>query len=169
MMHLRCAAWSHLADSDGNTGYSFINKTGGHGMNIKQLSLWAAMASATLAGCAGMGGAGGLSLDGSKEVPPVSTAASGSGSITVGADMSVSGKITTTGLNGTVAHIHNGAAGANGPVIIPLTKSGDNEWLVPAGAKLTAEQYEIYKKGGLYVNVHTVANKGGEIRDQLRP
>ena len=93
----------------------------------------------------------------------------GIGSITVADDMSVSGKITTTGLAGTVAHIHIGAVGANGPVVIALTKSGDNDWLVPAGAKLNAAQYEAYKNGGLYVNVHTVANKGGEIRDQLRP
>ena len=138
-------------------------------MNIKQLSLWAAIATTALTGCASMGGGSSLSLDGGKEVPPVSTAATGTGSITVAADMSVSGKITTTGLAGTVAHIHLGAAGVNGPVVIALTKNGDNEWLVPAGAKLNAAQYEAYKNGGLYVNVHTVTNKGGEIRDQLRP
>lgn len=138
-------------------------------MNIKQISLWAALASATLAGCAGMSGGSSLSLNGGNQVPPLSTAATGSGTVTVGSDMSVSGKVTTTGLAGTVAHIHIGAAGANGPVIIPLTKSGDSDWVVPAGAKLNDAQYAAYKNGGLYVNVHTVANKGGEIRDQIRP
>ncbi len=138
-------------------------------MNIKQISVWAALASASLAGCAGMSGGSSLNLNGANEVPPVSTAASGTGSITVGDDMSVSGKVSTTGLSGTVAHIHTGAAGANGPVIIPLTKSGDSDWVVPAGAKLNDAQMAAYKAGGLYVNVHTAVNKGGEIRDQIRP
>jgi hypothetical protein len=104
-------------------------------------------------------------------VPPVSTAAKGTGTIVIGADMTVSGSVTTTGVAATVAHIHQGAAGANGPVIIPLTKSADNPnvWTVQAGAKLTEAQYQAFKAGGLYVNVHSVANKGGEIRDQLRP
>jgi hypothetical protein len=54
-------------------------------------------------------------------------------------------------------------------VIVPLTKSGDNAWSVPAGAKLTADQYKAYKAGDLYVNVHSADNKGGEIRGQLKP
>jgi hypothetical protein len=127
------------------------------------------VAALLLPGCAGMSGGSSLNLNGANEVPPVSTAASGSGTITVGDDMSVSGSITTTGVAGTVAHIHQGAAGANGPVIIGLTKSGDNVWSVPAGAKLTEAQYQAFKAGGLYVNVHSATNKGGEIRDQLRP
>jgi hypothetical protein len=109
-----------------------------------------------------------VTLSGAQEVPAVTTAASGSGTITVNADKSVSGSVSTTGVAGTMAHIHNGAAGANGPVIIPLTKNGDT-WSVPAGAKLTDEQYAAYKAGHLYVNVHSAANKGGEIRGQLKP
>lgn len=112
---------------------------------------------------------GALTLSGDDEVPPVKSAASGSGSITVGADKSVSGGITTTGITATAAHIHVGSKGSNGPVIIPLTKKGDNEWLVPAGARLTDEQYGSYKAGNLYVNVHSAANPGGEIRAQLKP
>ena len=110
-----------------------------------------------------------VTLSGDQEVPAVKTAASGSGTITINADKSVSGSVTTTGVAGTMAHIHNGAAGANGPVIIPLTKSGDGGWSVPAGAKLTDAQYAAYKAGDLYVNVHSAANKGGEIRGQLKP
>jgi len=110
-----------------------------------------------------------VTLSGAQEVPAVTTSASGSGTITINADKTVSGSVTTTGVAGTMAHIHSGAAGANGPVIIPLTKSGDGTWSVPAGAKLTDEQYAAYKAGGLYVNVHSAANKGGEIRGQLKP
>jgi CHRD domain len=112
---------------------------------------------------------GALTLSGDDEVPPVKTGASGSGAITVGADKSVTGSVATTGINGTAAHIHVGAKGSNGPGIIPLAKKGDNEWAVPAGARLTDEQYGSYKAGNLYVNVHTAANPDGEIRAQLKP
>jgi hypothetical protein len=138
-------------------------------MNMKQLTVWAAIAVTSMAGCASMSGGSSLNLNGGNEVPPVSTAATGSGTITVGADMSVSGSVTTNGIAGTVAHIHRGAAGTNGPVVVALTKTGDNGWAVPAGFKLSDADYQLYKSGGLYVNVHSVANKGGEIRDQLRP
>ena len=110
-----------------------------------------------------------LNLSGEQEVPPVTTAATGTGSIAVAADGSVTGLVTTLGLTGTAAHIHLGAAGANGPVIIPLTKATDNVWSVPPGTKLNANQLQAYRAGGLYVNVHTEANKGGEIRTQLKP
>ena len=110
-----------------------------------------------------------VELSGAQEVPPVTTSASGSGTITVNADMSVSGSVTTSGVPGTMAHIHNAAAGKNGPVIIPLAKSGDNTWAVPAGAKLTEAQYKAYEAGDLYVNVHSAAHKGGEVRGQLKP
>jgi CHRD domain len=110
-----------------------------------------------------------LSLSGSQEVPPVETSGSGSGTITVGADKSVSGSVTTTGVNGVAAHIHMGAAGKNGPVIIPLTKSGDSTWSVPAGAMLKDDQYKAFKAGDLYVNVHSPTHKGGEVRAQLKP
>ena len=111
-----------------------------------------------------------VTLSGAQEVPPVTTSASGSGTITIKDDKSVSGSVTTTGVVGAAAHIHTGAAGRNGPVIIPLTKSSDgNTWSVPAGAKLTDAQYNQYKAGNLYVNVHSAAHKGGEVRGQLKP
>jgi len=111
-----------------------------------------------------------VKLSGAAEVPPVTTSASGSGTITVKDDKTVSGSVKTSGVAGSMAHIHMGKAGANGPVIITLTKSSDgNTWSVPAGAKLTDAQYDAYKAGGLYVNVHSAANKGGEVRGQLKP
>ena len=110
-----------------------------------------------------------LSLSGSQEVPPVATAANGSGSITINDNKSVSGSITTTGMSGSMAHIHLGAAGKNGPVAVPLIKSGDNAWSVPAAASLSDEQYAAYKAGELYVNVHSIAHPGGEIRGQIKP
>ena len=110
-----------------------------------------------------------VSLSGDQQVPPVSTSASGNGTITVSPDKSVSGSITISGMDATAAHIHEGAAGKTGPVIIPLSKGSDDTWSVPAGAKLTDAQYKSYLAGDLYVNVHSAAHKGGEIRAQLSP
>jgi hypothetical protein len=136
-------------------------------------SLWASIGAAVIliAGCATMSSSGRVSvtLSGSQEVPPVTTAASGSGTITVSADRSVSGSVTTTGINATAAHIHMAAMGQNGPVIIPLSKTADGVWSVPAGVKLTDAQFDAFKAGNLYVNVHSDAYKDGEIRGQLKP
>ncbi|HTS53143.1 MAG TPA: CHRD domain-containing protein [Burkholderiales bacterium] len=110
-----------------------------------------------------------VTLSGSQEVPPVKTAGTGSGTISISADKSVSGSVTTTGVAGTMAHVHEAPAGKNGPVILPLSKSGDNTWSVPAGAKFNDAQYKSFKAGNLYINVHSAANPGGEIRGQLKP
>jgi len=109
-----------------------------------------------------------VKLSGSEEVPPVNASGSGSGSLRVAEDGTVTGSVTTTGVQGTMAHIHQGAKGANGPVIVPLTKNGDT-YTVPEGRKLTQAQMQAWKSGQLYVNVHTNANKGGEVRGQIQP
>ncbi len=91
----------------------------------------------------------------------------GLGTVTVNPDHTVTANIMVTGMQATALAIHMGAAGANGPVIVPFTKSGDNEFSAPAGAKLTDEQYAAFKAGNTYVNVHSDAHKAGEIRAQL--
>jgi CHRD domain len=110
-----------------------------------------------------------VSLTGAEQVPPVSTAASGTGSFTVTEDRSVSGSVTVSGLAPVAAHIHTGKRGANGPVAVGMNKTSDNVWAIPAGAKFTEDQYKAFLAGDTYVNVHTAANKGGEIRAQLQP
>ena len=111
-----------------------------------------------------------VKLTGAEETPPVASAASGTGTISIGADKSVSGTIETTGIEGTVAHIHLGAPGKAGPPIITLVKGADgHSWSVPPGSTLTDEQYASFKAGDLYVNVHSAAHKPGEIRGQLKP
>ena len=128
---------------------------------------------AALAACSAMGMDKGtapqLKLTGDQEVPSNTSTAVGTGSIVVAADGSVSGSVSAPGLAGMAAHIHVGAAGVNGPVIIPLTGSAGDTWTVPAGAKLTDEQLAAYKGGNLYVNIHTAEHKGGELRAQLKP
>jgi hypothetical protein len=110
-----------------------------------------------------------VDLTGTEEVPSVTTAASGHGTIKIGKDSTVSGSVKTTGIEGIAAHIHVGAPGVAGPPIITLTKGADGSWTVPAGAKLTDEQLADFKKGNLYVNVHSAEHKPGEIRGQLKP
>ena len=110
-----------------------------------------------------------LHLSGAEETPPVTTSASGTGTITVAADKSVTGTVKTVGIEGTVAHIHVGAPGQSGPPIITLNKGADGSWSVPTGSKLTDDQYASFKAGNLYVNVHSAEHKAGEIRGQLKP
>lgn len=144
-------------------------------MNSSRVAgIMALMAAIALAGCASMpdwmpgSGAVSVKLSGAQEVPPVSTAAKGSGSFRIADDGSVSGSVTTEGVAGTMAHLHLGAKGKNGPVIVPLAKNGDT-YSVPAGRKLTEAQMKAFKEGALYVNVHSAAHKGGELRAQLQP
>jgi hypothetical protein len=147
-------------------------------MNKLIVKLLLAIAAATLAACSTyqsvvpdwMPGSGAIkvSLTGQEEVPPLSVPGSGSGSFRVAEDGTVTGSVTTKDVAGTMAHIHRGAKGSNGPVIVPLDKNGDT-YSVPAGRKLTPEQIKDLKAGNLYVNVHTAKNKGGEVRAQLQP
>ena len=109
-----------------------------------------------------------VTLSGNNEVPPVAGTAAGSGTVTIAEDRSVKAHIMVTGMTATAAHIHEAAAGANGPVIVPFTKTGDNVFDAPDGAKLTDAQYASYKAGKLYVNVHSAKNPGGEVRAQLK-
>jgi CHRD domain len=108
------------------------------------------------------------SLTGAQEVPPVKSIATGTSTITVNDDKTVSGTIKTTGIKGTAAHIHQGATGINGPHIVVLTMSSADEWTIPPGSKLTDEQYQSLKDGNLYINVHSASHKDGEIRAQLK-
>ena len=127
-----------------------------------------------LAACASMpdwmpgSGAMQVNLTGAQEVPPANSQGTGTGSFRVASDGAISGSVTTTGVQGTMAHIHQAAKGQNGPVIVPLTKNGDT-YTVPQGRKLTPAQMEALKQGNLYVNVHSDRYKGGEVRAQLQP
>ncbi len=107
-------------------------------------------------------------LKGSSEVPPNMTA--GSGSVTASYDpatkqLTWSGSYS--GLTGpaTAAHFHGPAeAGKNAGVAVPITPATSP---LKGSATLTDAQAADLMAGRWYVNVHTEANKGGELRGQL--
>ena len=109
-----------------------------------------------------------VTLTGANETPAVSTSATGVSTIAIAADGKVSGSVTVTGMTATAGHIHQGAPGVAGPVIVPFVQSG-NTFTPKPDAKLTEEQMAAYRAGNLYVNVHSDAYKAGEIRAQLKP
>ena len=117
----------------------------------------------------------GIALSGGQEVPFVVTDASGACFLELRAepDDFVSGIETGTASlycahdieNPTQAHIHDGARGVAGPVLIGL---GDPDSpIVHEDVEVDSEFISKLRAGDLYVNVHTMANMGGEIRGQL--
>ncbi len=106
-------------------------------------------------------------LTGAEEVPPVTTAATGSATLELNPTLgTLTYTVTTSGLSGVAAHIHEAPAGVNGPIIFGL-EGGPTTWSGKT-APLSAEQVTTLKSGGFYVNVHTAANPGGEIRGQIQ-
>lgn len=83
------------------------------------------------------------------------------------ATRAASGGISLTCMTASMAHIHLGAPGANGSVIINLTDAGGGVWNLPANASLTAEQFKAFKQGNLYFNAHSTTFPGGEIRGEI--
>ncbi len=105
-------------------------------------------------------------LNGASEVPPVTSSATGSATVNVDtASKKVSWSVTYSGLTAAAAHIHCGAAaGANAGVAVPLTVGPSP---ISGSGTMTDAQLADLAGGQCYVNIHTAANKGGEIRGQL--
>ncbi len=113
-------------------------------------------------------------LTGAQQVPPVQTSATGTADLSYDpATRVVTWNVTCSGLSGppTMAHFHGpAAAGKNGPVVIWLTEKGKSAATPIKGeATLTTEQAQQFNAGEWYINVHTQANPGGEVRGQVVP
>src|ERR1700676_3253489 len=108
-------------------------------------------------------------LDGKSEVPPNSSAATGNADIDYdAASKKLTWKLTYTGLSGpaTAAHFHGPAeAGKNGGVAVAIPNATSSP--AEGSATLTDAQAADLVAGKYYVNVHTAANPGGEIRGQV--
>jgi CHRD domain-containing protein len=117
-------------------------------------------------------------LASSSEVPSNMSTGMGTATLTLD-DAKLSYTIRVTGLTGpaTAAHIHLGAMGVSGPVIYPfnVTKladgtvaSGSIDLKKPITATISGDSLKtLLNTGNAYVNVHTAANPGGEIRGQI--
>lgn len=110
-------------------------------------------------------------LTGSQEVPPNGSPATGTASGTYNEGTNVlTIMVMASGFTGnlTAGHIHRGAFGVAGPVIIPLLNTaGGTVWHSHQQFVLTAAQEADLMAGLHYVNLHTSAFPGGEIRGQL--
>ncbi|KRT64613.1 MAG: CHRD domain-containing protein [Chloroflexi bacterium CSP1-4] len=117
-------------------------------------------------------------IDGAQEVPAVATAATGNGLAVISSDgTSVGYAVTYGGLSGALAaaHIHTGAPGVAGGVILPLAAGPSPMFgtltsadFKPSGSVTTfAEALAAIRGGTTYFNLHTAANPGGEIRGQI--
>jgi CHRD domain len=107
-------------------------------------------------------------LKGSQEVPATDSKGTGTAAVTYDTgSKTLKWTVTYSGLSGpaTAAHIHGPAEpGKNAGVLVPFAKP---ESPIEGSATLTDAQAADLAAGKLYVNVHTAANKGGEIRGQL--
>jgi hypothetical protein len=108
-------------------------------------------------------------LDGKSEVPPNTSAGKGTADLDYDtASKKLSWKLTYSGLSGpaTAAHFHGpAAAGANAGVAVAIPNATTSP--VEGSATLTDAQAADLTAGKYYVNIHTAANPGGEIRGQV--
>ena len=155
----------------------------------KRIALAFAIATGAAA-CGGGSSTGGLdaeatytvSLTAAEEVPaPKPTQATGTAHVVAFAN-DVEFQLSARNITGiTMAHIHNGAPGVAGPIVVtlfmPSSPTGSVDGIFASG-RITAASLTggatieslkaLLASGNAYVNVHTTANMTGEIRGQLR-
>lgn len=112
-------------------------------------------------------------LSAAAEVPPTQSAGKGAAAVNVDTTTgAASWNVEYSGLTGpaAAAHIHCGAGpGANAGVAVPLAAGPNIPNPITGSGKMTPAQLAQLQAGQCYVNIHTAANKGGEIRGQLAP
>ncbi|WFU27899.1 CHRD domain-containing protein [Bradyrhizobium sp. CB1717] len=108
-------------------------------------------------------------LDGKSEVPANTSSATGTAELDYdAASKKLSWTVNYSGLSGpaTAAHFHGPAeAGKNAGVAVPIANAGSSP--VKGEATLTDAQAADLLGGKYYINIHTAANPGGEIRGQV--
>jgi hypothetical protein len=113
-----------------------------------------------------------IPLTGAEEVPPVQTSGSGRADLTYDPDTRViTWTVMFSGLSGpaTASHFHGPAeAGKNAQVLVWISEKGKPATSPLKGqATLTPAQAQQFTAGLWYINVHTPAHPGGEIRGQV--
>lgn len=111
-------------------------------------------------------------LSGAQEVPLIDTRAGGLGALTLDeANMLLTLHVNTNGIDdASAAHLHGAYAGTTGGVEIGLTQDGGNaaHWFAEEAA-LSVAQLDALLAGATYINVHSPAHPGGELRGQVVP
>jgi hypothetical protein len=111
-----------------------------------------------------------VALKGSDEVPPNTSSGQGTADLTYDTQSKqLTWKVSYSGLSGpaTAAHFHGPAeAGKNAGIMIPIQNIATSP--AEGSATLTDAQAADLAAGRMYVNVHTAANPGGEIRGQVK-
>jgi|SRR5687767_10272142 len=112
-------------------------------------------------------------LSGANEVPPADPDGSGTALVTI-SGTTVTYAITANLIDApTAQHIHVGAAGVNGPIVVNLpgvwVGSGQGPWTLNGVTTTDAATAAaiIANPAGHYVNVHNAPFPGGAIRGQL--
>ena len=122
-----------------------------------------------------------VNLTGSEEVPPVQTEATGIAEFTPMGMDSIAYSINATNIEGaTAGHVHLGAKGENGPVVVTLFKYDTpvnevsekgsiiaNKFEGPLTGKQMSDLVKAGVEGMLYINIHSEQNPNGEIRGQI--
>ena len=115
-----------------------------------------------------LGGTMNVPLSGKNEVPPNNSTAVGMARLDL-SGTTLKWNITYSGTTGpvTAGHFHGpAAAGANAGVVLPFTGSMASP--IEGSATLTQAQLDQFKGGLWYVNLHTAAHPGGELRGQVK-
>ena len=112
-----------------------------------------------------------VTLNGASEVPPVTTPATGSASLTlIGNQLLYT--VSYSGLLGPAiaSHIHGpGVPGSNAPVLVPFNTPSGTSGSISGTVTLTTNELAYLLAGQTYINVHSTTNGGGEIRGQINP
>jgi hypothetical protein len=124
-------------------------------------------------------------LTGNDEVPAKNSKATGIADFQFNTEKdALSYKLSAMDINkATMAHIHEGKPGTNGPIVVTLFKSANPSGSVngilsqgiitsdrlegPLASKQITDLVKIINDGNAYVNIHTVQNPNGEIRGQI--
>jgi hypothetical protein len=120
-----------------------------------------------------------VDLSGAQEVPANASTGTGTGVFVLTSDRTqMDYAVAYQGLSGVLTaggHVHVGAPGANGGVVRAIAKAGDSassvvqdSWKATDSSQpLTSALVDSAIAGKLYVNFHTAANPGGQIRGQI--
>ncbi len=107
-------------------------------------------------------------LNGAQETPPNNSASTGYGWFTLNKTLdSIAYAVLATDITPTAAHIHRGAPGVAGPVLVPLTATIVPGFYMNPAVAVDSTMLLSLLNNELYFNIHTAANPGGEIRGQI--